>query len=74
MNRPESEVPTPYAVRCWRCSYTEGQPVELIFLTAEEYNRQMSNPDCIWQCPRCGEPASWDDDNYEASQIQEVAE
>jgi len=54
----ESAEPTPYAVRC---------PAEraLVYLTEEEYNRQMNQPDALWRCPRCGERAEWDDANYE---------
>ncbi len=50
---------TPYAVLC----DDHGQQ----FLTAEEYHHQMSRPYSMWQCPRCGESAHWDDDEYEAS-------
>lgn len=50
---------TPYAVLC----DDHGQQ----FLTAEEYDYQMSRPDSLWRCPRCGESAHWDDDEYEAS-------
>lgn len=54
---------TPYAVLC----DDHGQQ----FLTAEEYDYQMSRPDSLWRCPRCGESAHWDDDEYEASLEEE---
>lgn len=50
---------TPYAVLC----DDHGQQ----FLTAEEYVYQMSRPDLLWRCPRCGEFAHWDDDEYDAA-------
>lgn len=57
---PESEDPTPYAVRCNYCS-----PGELIYMRRDFYLEQMMAPDAKWICPRCGQVASWDDDNYE---------
>lgn len=50
---------TPYAVLC----DDHGQQ----FLTAEQYDHQMSRPNSRWRCPRCGAPAHWDDDEYEAT-------
>lgn len=55
----ESPTPTAYAVNCDQ----HGK----VFLTAEEYDRQMSKPDSLWICPRCRMPASFDDATYEAS-------
>ena len=49
---------TPYAVLC----DDHGQQ----FLTAEQYDHQLSRTDSFWSCPRCGEFAHWDDDEYEA--------
>lgn len=54
---------TPYAVLC--------DDHRQQFLTAEEYDYQMSRPDSLWRCPRCGESAYWDDDEYEASLNEE---
>lgn len=49
---------TPYAVHCKsKCG--------LIYLTTDEYNKQMYMPDAKWMCPKCGSDAEWDDDNYE---------
>lgn len=53
----ESASPTPWAIIC----STDGQ----VFLTYEEYDRQINHPNSFWQCPRCGDSAGWDDDNYE---------
>ena len=50
---------TPYAVLC----DDHGQQ----FLTPKQYDHQMSRPDSLWMCPRCGESAHWDDDEYEAN-------
>lgn len=50
---------TPYAVLC----DDHGQR----FLTHEQYLRQLNRPDSLWACPRCGESAHWDDDEYEAA-------
>ena len=52
-----AEFATPYAVLCRE----HGQ----VFLTKDEYGRQLSRPDALWQCPKCGEEATWDDDHYE---------
>jgi hypothetical protein len=56
----ESTEPTPYAVRCSWCA--DGG---LVYLTHACYMRQMMRPDAMWRCPRCGEDARWDDNNYE---------
>ena len=57
----ESEIPTPYAVACAN-GCNDGEP---IFITEDEYHRQMKLPGKLWKCPRCGFRASWDDDIYE---------
>lgn len=38
---------------------------EIIYLTQAEYDRQLSNPNRHWKCPRCNHDALWDDENYE---------
>lgn len=67
----ESDVPTPYAVVCRGVDPTLAPPcsngTELIFMTAEFYEYQMSCPDSRWVCPRCNGDAQWSDSNYEAS-------
>jgi len=64
----ESEAPTPYAVHCVE-TFDVGKPPcnggDLIYLTAEGYDSQMSMPDARWKCPRCGGQAIWSDDNFE---------
>jgi endogenous inhibitor of DNA gyrase (YacG/DUF329 family) len=52
-----STTPTPYRVHCPLCGP--------IYLTQQEYERQMWLADSLWQCPECGSSATWDDDNYE---------
>ena len=58
---------TPYAVRCYGTDVgvgvTEGHG--LIYLTHNEYDRQMDHPDEMWKCPKCGAAVAWDDVNYE---------
>ena len=51
------DKPTPYAVQCPE----HGQ----VFMDHDEYMRQLCRPDSRWECPRCGELAWWDDENYE---------
>jgi len=53
----ESTTPTAWAVNCPR----DG----LVYLTREEYTRQIGRVDDLWKCPRCGRDAQWDDDTYE---------
>lgn len=52
-----AEFGSPYAVIC----RTHGQ----VQLTEDEYGRQLSRPDALWKCPKCGEEAQWDDSHYE---------
>jgi hypothetical protein len=61
-----SRARTPYAIHClgiW--DLPEAGNHGLVYLTEEEYDRQMSNPDATWRCPLCRYEADWDDDNYE---------
>jgi hypothetical protein len=48
---------TPWAVVC----HKHGR----VFLTQQQYDKQMIVADAFWICPVCGDVASWDDDNYE---------
>lgn len=50
---------TPWAVLCAE----HGR----VFMTEDEYGRQLSRPDSRWTCPKCGEVSDFDDDNYEAA-------
>lgn len=56
------QTPTPYAVRCRHNGCNDH---DLIFLDTKEYERQLNNPDRMWQCPYCGDDAGWSDSNYE---------
>lgn len=53
----ETKKETPWAVLC----HIHGQ----VFLDKVEYLRQMNQPNQLWHCPKCGETADWDDDNFE---------
>lgn len=48
-----------YVVVCRRCGI---QP-----LSHEDYLSQMRRADSKWECPCCGEDASWDDDSLETN-------
>lgn len=52
-----------YAVIC-KTSDLHKTPMR-VFMTEEEYNRQMDRPNSLWQCPLCMNSADWDDDNFE---------
>lgn len=65
----ESAVKTAYAVRCMYHG--------LVYLTYDEYVKQMENPNDLWRCPRfipdkgyCGSPSEFDDDNYESELLK----
>lgn len=63
----ESEMPTPYAVRCQGWGHPMAcNPGGLVYLTEKCYSAQLSLPDSKWTCPRYGGLAEWDDENYEA--------
>ena len=53
-------IPSPYAISC----YHKGRPVR-VFMTEEQYLRQLRRPNNLWVCPSCGETAWFDDTNYE---------
>lgn len=59
--------PTPYAVLC----RVHGR----VFLTHDEYQRQMQRAGDVWRCPlnHCGRAAEWDDDNYDRHVYGETA-
>lgn len=61
-----SEIPTAYGVHCkgQDCN-TPCNGGDIIYLTTDEYIRQMYRPDSFWQCPECGSDAWWDDDNFD---------
>lgn len=63
----ESKTPTPYAVRC-RHHNKESDDFsigELVYMTEDEYQRQLNHPDQLWRCPRCGGAAMWDEETWE---------
>lgn len=75
-NYSESLVETPYAVHC---------PIHgVVYLTEEEYLRQLDQPDLVWSCPRmstsihaiglCGEPSDFQDGIYETENIEHEIE
>jgi hypothetical protein len=57
-NMPEGQsiTKTPYAIICPRHKQ--------IYLTSQEYSRQLDLPNARWECPICGATAEFDDDNY----------
>lgn len=65
---PESNRPFAY-VRCSGIDPSVGaiscgvQP-----LTLQQYERQLSRPDDLWKCPKCGAPADYDDERSELVQ------
>jgi hypothetical protein len=67
---PTTEDP----VDCMSCLVARRTPFAVLcddhrqqFLTEEQYSRQLHRPDSFWSCPRCGESAHWDDDEYETA-------
>ena len=56
---------TPYAVHCLGPWDMPGGGCGLVYLTEEQYNRQMARPDYKWRCPHCRYEADWSDDNYD---------
>ena len=60
---------TPYAVQAGHC----GDPADnhRVYLTLEQYNRQMRSPDHTWCCPH-GQEATWDDDWHESEEAQNL--
>jgi hypothetical protein len=53
----------PYAVICRQDAR--------VFLTEEEYRRQLSAPDFLWTCPKCGAVAEFDDETWEKATFGE---
>jgi hypothetical protein len=56
---------TPYAVICEGPWDMPGHGHGLVYLTRDEYNRQMDASDTRWKCPMCRYEAQWSDENYE---------
>ena len=53
----------PCAVIC-KNSLAHTAPLR-VFLTPEQYKKQLMVVDSKWKCPICRCEAQWDDDNYE---------
>jgi len=49
---------TPYAITCEEHGF--------VYLTKQEYDRQLSRPDDLWRCPVCRLTAFWSDENYDS--------
>jgi hypothetical protein len=56
---------TPYAVWCEGPFDMPGVQCGLVYLTEDEYERQMNAPDRTWRCPICRYDARWSDANFE---------
>jgi len=52
---------TPYAVYCEGPWDIPGHGHELVYLTREEYNKQMDEPSKTWRCPICRYEAKYYD-------------
>lgn len=73
----EIGIKSPWAIICYQHDTPEllaelkGRPTR-VYLTREQYDKQMSNPNARWKCPACGAcPVEWDDDNYEEAMESE---
>jgi hypothetical protein len=69
MKTAESDLPTPYAIRCYRCSHGN-----LVFMCKEFYMDQLMAADSKWVCPICFQEATWDDKNYDDFYFKEIDE
>lgn len=56
---------TAFAVICTGPWDMPGHGCGLVYLTEDEYDRQMSAPSKTWRCPLCRYDADWSDENYE---------
>jgi hypothetical protein len=56
---------TPYAVHCEGPWDLPGGGCGLVYLTENEYERQMFAPSKTWRCPICKYEAQWSDKNFE---------
>lgn len=66
----ESLVPTAYRIICVDNGMDDDHPTGCgpVFLTQDEYRRQMMDADRGWRCPRCRcYPQQFDDEWYERS-------
>lgn len=56
---------TPYAVVCEGPWDLPGYGHGIVYLTEQEYSRQLSAASARWKCPLCRYEAVWSDDNYD---------
>ena len=57
-----------YAVRCnGDIDIPDFTGCGLVELSEQEYTRQMSRPDSLWECPNCQSTAQWSDEVFEAA-------
>jgi hypothetical protein len=59
-----SPFPTPWATKCVGDNIMAGCGV--VYMTKDEYTRQLSNPDSTWRCSNCGCEAAWSDFVFQA--------
>jgi hypothetical protein len=63
--RPKS----PWGVHCLGYDFDDPNTAcnggAIIYLTAKEYDEQMSHPNRTWRCPYCRCEANWSDRAYE---------
>ena len=62
MSRGLSAIPTAYAVIC-KGKLDAG--CGRVYLTKQEYSRQMLRVHDFWRCPQCGSTGLFDDNNLE---------
>jgi hypothetical protein len=55
---PVSSGPTAWAIKCPKH--------DRVYLTAYEYQKQLTDADARWLCPLCGSVSEFDDENYDA--------
>ena len=56
-------------VDCRGDVHDEATPCGTVGLTFVEYDRQLSRPNALWYCPRCGSSAFYNDDMSEKVQF-----
>ena len=66
--RDNTDDPTPWAVICPNLRallvsavVADRGSVGLVFLTEDQYLKQLRAPGDKWHCPECGAEAEWDD-------------
>lgn len=73
-DKPPLGVPSPYLVHCVK-DENFGSCGASSYLTEEQYNQQLSDPNKGWRCPQCHcYPCNWDDAHNENHLTAEEAE